>query len=72
MMTPLRERYGQDVVDAAGNLGSVVKRDEPATYAYETEMVFVKLVEPVAGQQHYWYDEYQLKEIQEPEATAGR
>ena len=63
MMTPLRERYGQDVVDAAGNLGSVVKRDEPATYAYETEMVFVKLVEPVAGQQHYWYEEYQLKVV---------
>ena len=64
-MTTLRERYGVEVVDAAGNLGSVVQYDHPVTYAYETEMVYVKLFEPVAGQRHYWYDDYQLKEIQE-------
>ncbi len=57
----IRERYGARVRDQEGRTGWVTRFDGVVQYAYQREMVFVRLDRDIAGQDLYWYDEDQLR-----------
>ena len=57
----IRELYGARVRDQEGRTGWVTRFEGVVEYAYQREMVFVRLDRDNAGQDLYWYDVDQLR-----------